>query len=347
MHCPEEQQRRTAGVNDWLSGAGKIRPRRFLDFTIVSYGLLHSISRNAPMRLLHFVSPAFFLTLCALALADTVENAADARLRALYEREWAWRQQQNARIRDGEGEWAPADHLPDVTAEAQAARLRYWEDALDELAAIPRDQLSETERINAAVFEQIITSRVSNVRFRTFEAPLNSDTFFWGALHPQYSGFDDLAAYQRYIGRLRDLPRYFAEHRRNMRAGLVRGFTPPAITLAGRDASIEVYLAPGRDNPFAVPLDHFPANMNDSERKRVEAEVLAAIDASVVPAYRLLLSFVREDYLPNARKTIAARALPDGQAFYRAQIRSFTTLDLTPEDIHRRKWRVSGARCWQ
>ncbi len=287
------------------------------------------------MPLLRLFLLATVLSACATP-PGAGSNPADDRLKALYEREWAWRQEQEAQIRDEDDDWTDADHWPDVSAAAYAERLQYWEDALDELAAIPRDELGDEQRINAAVFEQIVTTLASDVRYRTFEAPLNSDSFFWGNLHPQRKGFDDLAGYERYLGRMRDLPRYFGEHMDNMRAGLARGFTPPAITLAGRDASIEPYVRAGRDNPFFVPLEHFPSNMSDAERERIEAEALAAIDEAVVPAYRDLLAFMREQYLPNARTTLAARELPDGEAFYRARIRGFTTLDLAPEEIHRR-----------
>lgn len=235
------------------------------------------------MPLLRLFLLATVLSACATP-PRAGSNPADDRLKALYEREWAWRQEQEAQIRDEDDDWTDADHWPDVSAAAYAERLQYWEDALDELAAIPRDELGDEQRINAAVFEQIVTTLASDVRYRTFEAPLNSDSFFWGNLHPQRKGFDDLAGYERYLGRMRDLPRYFGEHMDNMRAGLARGFTPPAITLAGRDASIEPYVRAGRDNPFFVPLEHFPSNMSDAERERIEAEALAAIDDAVVPA---------------------------------------------------------------
>jgi uncharacterized protein (DUF885 family) len=261
---------------------------------------------------------------------------ADAQLKALYEREWAWRQLQDAKIREEDGDWGPADHLPDVSAQAYASRLAYWEEALEQLTRIPRDALSPDERINAAVFKQILTTRASNARFRTFEAPLNSDTFFWSSLHPRHGGFDNLAAYQRYIARMRDIPRFFAQHQRNMRAGLARDFTPPRITLVGRDMSVEAYLVRGPDNPFAGPLEHFPTGIGDVQRERIEAEVLEVINTTVVPAYTELLRFLREDYLPNARTDIAARALPEGEAFYREQIRVFTTLDIGPQEIHQR-----------
>ena len=56
---------------------------------------------------------------------------------------------------------------------------------------------------------------------------------------------------------------------------------------------------------------------------------------SVVPAHAALLQFFREEYLPQARDTLAAEAMPDGKAWYRQQIREYTTLDLDPEAIHR------------
>ena len=133
---------------------------------------------------------------------------------------------------------------------------------------------------------------------------------------------------------MRDLPRYFAQHQDNMRAGLARGFSVPAITLVGRDRSIEPYLLPGSDNPFWAPFEALPAALDERQAARLREEAREVIVTAVVPAYRDLLRFLREEYLPNARQTLAARDLPDGDAFYQAQIHGYTTLDLTPEEIH-------------
>ena len=54
----------------------------------------------------------------------------------------------------------------------------------------------------------------------------------------------------------------------------------------------------------------------------------------MIPAYEKLLTFFRNDYVPHARTTLAAEALPDGKAFYRQQIHEYTTLDLSPDAIH-------------
>lgn len=260
--------------------------------------------------------------------------SADEQLRELYETEFAWRQHEMGKIRIEEGDWVDAGRWPDVSAAAQARRLEYWNAALEQLARIPRDQLSARELINAEVFEQIITSRVSNIRFRTYEAPLNSDTFFWTGLHPRMGGFDNAQAYQRYIARLEDLPRYFQQHRANMREGLARGYSVPAVTLEGREQSILPYRAAGKENPFYAPLREMPSRISEAQQAALRKQALEAIHTAVVPAYTALLEFMRDEYLPGAREELDAMSLPDGEAFYLAQIREYTTLDLTPEQIH-------------
>ncbi|MFN2327765.1 MAG: DUF885 family protein [Chromatocurvus sp.] len=271
--------------------------------------------------------------------------SADEQLRQLYETEFAWRQHEMGKIRTESGDWVDADRWPDVSAAAQARRLEYWDAALEQLARIPRDQLSAEEVINAEVFEQIITSRASNLRFRTYEAPLNSDSFFWTGLHPRMGGFDDAQAYRRYLGRLEDLPRYFQQHTANMREGLARGYSVPAVTLTGREQSILPYRASGKENPFYAPLESMPSRISEAEQAALREQALEAIQTAVAPAYTALFEFMQKEYLPGARDELAAMSLPDGEAFYLAQIREYTTLDLTPEQIHEQGL-AEVARIW-
>jgi uncharacterized protein (DUF885 family) len=45
---------------------------------------------------------------------------------------------------------------------------------------------------------------------------------------------------------------------------------------------------------------------------------------------------MEREYLPAARGSIGASALPNGREFYRHRVKRFTTLDLTPEEVHQR-----------
>jgi uncharacterized protein (DUF885 family) len=264
--------------------------------------------------------------------ASSAAASADARLKALYDAEWAWRAKEFGSDESGFGFAAP--RLPSVTAEAQQRRLAYWSKALEDLNRIPIDQLTAEERINAEVFRTVLEARTSELRFKDYEMPFRSGSSFWVYLAPR-QGFATAAEYRNYLGRIRDLPRYFDEQMAAMRAGLKRGFTPPAVTLAGREKTIEPFTETVPEkNPFYIPFAQMPTSIPEAEQRTLREEARALIAQTVVPTYSKLLPFIRDEYIPNARKTLAAEALPDGKNYYRSLIREHTTLDLSGEQIH-------------
>ena len=267
--------------------------------------------------------------------AQAVPTSADQRLRSLYEDYARWDGKEQGYYEDSKGEIQTADYLPRVDAQSQLRRAEYMEGLLRQLNAIPAAQLSPEERINGAVLRTILENGIGDARFREWEMPFNSDSNFWTYLDASRP-FEDAAAYRRYIGRMRDMPRYFDEHIANMRAGLARGFTVPKATLVGREASItnftEVNAVTG--SAFYKAFDKMPSTIPAGEQEALRAQAQEAITTSVLPAYRKLLAFYRDEYMPKARTTIAARDLPEGDGFYRAQVREFTTLELSPEEIH-------------
>ena len=259
--------------------------------------------------------------LTAQAPADA---SADSRLRALYTAEWNWRQQEFGR---------GSDRFPRVDAASQQARMAYWTKALATLDTIPFDQLSAEEAINAEIFRTSLRALVSDVKYRTYEAPFNSDTFFWTDFTPR-QGLATADAYRSYLARLRDVPRYFDEQIANMRAGLARGYTVPRVSVIGRDQTIVPYTSGDASNPLYVPFAQMPASMPAADRDALKAEGDTVIRTIVAPAYARLLTMIRDEYLAKANTNLAASALPDGVAFYQAQIEKHTTLTLTPQQIH-------------
>lgn len=273
----------------------------------------------------------------AAAAAITASSEAATRFKALYTREWKWRQAQFAGGDDEDVQGQPASRLPKVDLATQAMRERYWAQVMSELDAIDKAALGDEDQVNYEVFRQQIQSLLANQRLRDWEMPFNSDSAFWtnlgfGARRP----IRDVVGYERYIGKLRDIPRYFDDQISNMRDGLKRGYSVPRVTLTGRDVSIkEVVDAKLEDNLLYTPFKQMPANIPAAEQARLRAQAAKAIDESVLPAYRKLLAFMQNEYMQQARTTLAAEVMPDGKALYRAKIREFTTLDLSPAEIHK------------
>ena len=265
---------------------------------------------------------------CAASAAET--QSADERLRAIYTDEWKWRLEQFPGL---EGSTKPVpDHLSKEDPATQEMRLRYWEDVLHQLDAIPRAQLSPEEQVNYDVFRPEIEDSIADQKFRDYEMPANSDSAFWSDFgYTARRPFKTLTDYKNWIAQMRDVPRYFREEIANMKAGLARGFTPPRLTLQGREKSIAT-MAEGKpeDNllytPFREPMVGVQA-VRPGEAKSEAAQVIREI---VQPAYADLLKFFRDEYVPHTRETLAAEALPDGKAYYRQKIREFTTLIFRP-----------------
>jgi uncharacterized protein (DUF885 family) len=134
---------------------------------------------------------------------------------------------------------------------------------------------------------------------------------------------------------MHDIPRYFHEQMDQMRAGMKRGFTPPRVTMQGRDTSITaVTEATPEDSLFYTPFRDMPG-IPPAKQASLRAQALKVIREVVQPAYAELLTFMRSEYVPGMRTTLAAADLPDGRNYYRAKIREFTTLDMDADEIHR------------
>jgi uncharacterized protein (DUF885 family) len=282
---------------------------------------------------------ALALLAFSIGLAPTAHaSSADAHFKALYEKEWAWREAEFPGSDDEDHASKPADNrLPDVSEAAFQRRLAYWSDVLKQLDAIPLKQLSPENQVNAAIYRPQIENYVAGIRFRDYEMPFNSDSQFWSDLgFMARRNLKDANAAKSYIAKLDDMPRYFDQQIANMRAGIARGFTVPRAVLDGRDVSIASYadVKSPEDSEYFAPLKKLPSTIPADEQQKLRDDATRAIREHVIPSYAKLLTFFREDYVPHARTTLAAEALPDGVAYYRQQIREYTTLDLDPEAIH-------------
>nr|WP_229425078.1 DUF885 family protein [Massilia sp. Se16.2.3] len=271
----------------------------------------------------------------AAAHARTATTA-DARFQAIHAAEWAWRVKEGlAREDDTRGRVSP--ELPRVDARSQQRRLSHWQGVLTQLDALGQGALSAAERVNYQVYRAQIAAFVEALRFREYEMPVNADSAFWtDVTYGARQAFARPDDYRDYLAQLADMPRYFGEQVENMRAGLARGFTPPRVTLKGRDSALaSVAGARPEDTVFYTPFRDMPAAIPASEQAALRAQAVAAIRERVQPAYASTLAFVRDEYIPQARTSLAAGSLPGGQAYYASKIVEFTTTAMSADEIHR------------
>lgn len=276
---------------------------------------------------------ALFLTLPAAA-ADT---AAD-RFRNLYEREWKFRLRESPQFASYVGDRSRAGELGHVDEASQQRRLKQLETFQRELDTIPAGELNPADQVNFAIYRSQLANRINGIRLKDYLLPMTSDSSFYADLMqmPSSEPFKTAADYRTYIAKLRAIPAYFDEHIVLLRQGVKSGMTLPRVVLTGRDGPLRE-IAESTDlakNPFYAPFTKMPAGIAADEAAALRKDGEAAMRDHVIPAYAKLLKYFVGEYVPNARKTLGAYALPDGKAYYQQQIREYTTLDSTPEQIH-------------
>ncbi len=187
------------------------------------------------------------------------------------------------------------------------------------------------------MFRAELEDRLAAFRFREYLLPINADSGFHSsfALMPQTLRLETTKDYDNYLARLRAFPRYMDEHIARMREGLKAGITVPQVALAGADTAVGPLMPTDPTaSPLYAPFRSIPATFPAEERTRLESAGRTAVADAVTPAYAKFRAFLTSEYIPGARTTIAASALPDGAAYYQQLVKRFTTLPLTPEQVH-------------
>ena len=210
-------------------------------------------------------------------------------------------------------------------------------DPLDALLSIDRGRLTVADQLTYDLFRRDQEVGLEGLRF---PQELLAVTQLDG---PQYAAnliaqqpARTAADYADILSRLDSLPRVLADARALLDSGLAVGVTPPRVTLRDVPAQLDALLSEDVDrNPLAEPFTRVPAALGVAERERLRAGAALSLRTRAVPAYRAFRAYLADVYLPRARTTIAASALPDGPAWYAYNVRRETTVDRAPAEIHR------------
>jgi uncharacterized protein (DUF885 family) len=284
------------------------------------------------------------LTISLLALLLSVPPSAGAQdaaepgtaLHALLTAEWERGLRENpvgASLR-GDRRWN--DQWGDSSAAAIAASLAADREALAALRAIDPASLTETDRVSHDMFAAQLERSIEGARFRGHLIPLNQR----GGVQTldgitESLRFETRKDFEDWIARLRGVGTLIDQTTALMREGMKEGRMPAQVTMQRVPAQIarQIVEAP-EESRFYAPFAKLPKAIDAATAQRLRAEAKQAISEIVVPAYKRFHSFFVDDYLPACRTSIAARDLPDGEAWYAFLARRFTTTTMTPDAIH-------------
>ena len=281
---------------------------------------------------------ALLLLLLLPACGTLTGRSASNDLADLVDAEWRRRLEASPLLATSVGSRVGLDRMPSVTPADLARRADADRADLEALGHIDAAALDDEDRVTLAMIRRELADRIADFEFGEWQMPLTSDSGFHTALVrlPREVPLQTLDDYEAYLARLRDLPRYVDEQLENMRAGLREGRTLARVVLDGIESTIaaEVVDDP-EESAFFAPFAAIPDTIPPARRDRLRAAGRVTVAAKAVPAMRSIVRFFADEYRPGARPTIGASEWPDGAAHYAHLVRRFTTLDATPEEIHR------------
>ncbi|MDQ1349316.1 MAG: hypothetical protein QG573_2695 [Acidobacteriota bacterium] len=284
-------------------------------------------------------SPALLLFGFVTAILTTDPARADdaERFHRLLDSEWTVRLAESPLLATYVGVHTSDDRLGGATEEDFVRRERETRAFLEALGKIDRAALPAADQVSYDLFGTELADRLDSRKFGEEQLMLNADSGFHTELAqlPDQVPLATVRDYENYLARLRQFPRVFDESIALLRRGLARGMTPPRVAIAGVDATAAAHaVATATESVLFKPFTDFPATFAAGERERLLAAGRRTVEEAVLPSYRRFRDFLRDEYLPQSRASLAAADLPDGREYYRYLIRHFTTLDLTPEAIH-------------
>ncbi len=285
------------------------------------------------MRLRH--SLFFLVAVAGSVCAQNVNPVADrlAAQNALFEEEYESDLRNFPERATAFGDYRYNDKLAEYSLDAIVQRHKTDEAFLSRLEAIPSTGFSDQDQLSHDLLVRVFQQRIADFELKEYEMPVNQQNGIHTSLAdlPLSVPLDSVKHYEDYIARLHKIPRVLSQITEVLRAGMKDKLMPVRFLLEKLPVQCQGIIDA---DPFLKPTKKYPASISAEDQKRLTQQITDAINADVIPAYKNFAAFLRTEYAPEGRTTLAITSLPDGQKRYENDIYARTTTRMTPDEIH-------------
>ncbi|HXU16199.1 MAG TPA: DUF885 domain-containing protein [Terriglobales bacterium] len=231
------------------------------------------------------------------------------------------------------GDYRSNDRLNDYSLAAIARHDATNRAFLERIEAIPSPGFSDQDLLSHDLLIWVLKQRIADFDLKEYEMPINTQTGIHTHLAdlPLAVPLDSVKHYEDYISRLRQIPLALSQVTEVLRAGMKDKLMPVRFIAEKIPAQCEGIIAA---DPFLGPTKKYPAGISPEDQKRLTQAIIDAVNIDVLPAYKKFAEFVRTEYAPLGRTTLAVTSLPDGQKRYEYEIYARTSSHMSPNEIH-------------
>ncbi|MBA62972.1 MAG: DUF885 domain-containing protein [Planctomycetaceae bacterium] len=274
---------------------------------------------------------------CQFAFITSFSSAQETAVQTVIADHWSWYLSQNPVFAGQLGDRSGDGKLPDVSIASQLGNGQKLRDFLATAIASRDSQLSHRTELNLEIFIRYLEDEIAENEHKAYLTPITNRWGFHIYFAELYKRlpFDDESDYESYLGRLEGFAKYANQNIELLNQGMKEGRILPAIVLQGYEETIssQIYADPSK-SPLFTPFTKLPSNIDKDTSTRLAEQGAIIISQKVMPAYKKFLQFMTEVYIPGATDTVGVSALPGGREFYRHRVRKYTTLEITPEQVH-------------
>ncbi len=235
------------------------------------------------------------------------------------------------------GEPGQNDRLSDMSLEAIARRKKETVCQLEVLKKISSLGLKGEDKINYELAQRNLEVAVEGQKFDSEYLVLDQLGGPHQALADLLNAMPtaNLKDYLNMIARLDLFPAFVDQDEILLREGLKRKVTAVRQFLAAVPPQIDHLVTENvDDSPLYQVFKNMGPNFSESEKQNVQRLAKESLKTRVYPRLQKFKKFVVEEYIPGARESIAQTDLPNGKAWYAYNVKTQTTTDLTPDQLH-------------
>jgi uncharacterized protein (DUF885 family) len=208
-----------------------------------------------------------------------------------------------------------------------------------DLDSYQRDSLTSQERVSYDIFKREMDISLRGLAFKDHHIPVQQ---FWGMTltMPQigsgksYQPFKTAKDYNDFLERIDGFVVWVDTAIVNMKKGLSVGYTYPKILMERvLPQAQDMIVTDATKSIFWEPITNMPDSISAEDKSKITKAYTDAIITKVVPTYKKLHDFLRDEYIPKTRTTAGFSDIPGGLDHYQHLISFWTTTNLKPEEI--------------
>ena len=285
---------------------------------------------------------AFFMTACnqnaSKNTVTTIDSSLNKNLDAVFNNYWDEQSKLFPLEATFHGDNRYNDQFPnDQTQSFRDTLKKFYQSYLDSVKSFDRNKLNDENKTSYDIFTYEMNSELEGLKLNTWMMPFDQFNGIPTMLPLGYImfPFKTVKDYDNWLSRMKKFPVWADSAIGNFRQGIASGIVlPKALVIQMIPQMQSMIVSDPAKSLFYQPVTHLPKDFSAADSQRLIDDYKQVILTAIIPTYKKLENFLKNEYLPKARTTSGMSAIPGGKEMYEYDVKYWTTTDETPEQAY-------------